>query len=47
MRSFGVVMDAPIFDDAPRFLEALEDTAIEASMPELAVEWCTDPTPSW
>jgi hypothetical protein len=40
-------MDAPIFDDAPCFLEALEDTSIEANMPELAVEWFTEPTLSW
>ena len=38
MRSLCIVMDAPLFDDRLGFLEAVEDLAIEAFIPELAVE---------
>jgi hypothetical protein len=31
-------MDAPLLDDDFRFLEAVDDLAIEAFIPELAVE---------
>ena len=38
MQTFGVVVDAPHLDDRLRFLETVEDLAIEAFIPELAVE---------
>ena len=38
MRSLCIVMDAPLFDDRFGFREAVEDLAIEAFIPELAVE---------
>ena len=38
MRTFGVVVDAPHLDDRLRFLETVEDLAIQAFVPVLAVE---------
>ena len=38
MRPSCIVVDAPLFDDRLGFLEAVEDLAIEAFIPELAVE---------
>ena len=38
MRTFGVAVDAPHLDDRLRFLETVEDLAIEALVSELAVE---------
>jgi hypothetical protein len=38
VRPTYVVMDAPLLDDDFRFLEAVDDLAIEAFIPELAVE---------
>ena len=38
MRPFGVVVDAPTFDDCLGLLQAVKDLAIQAFVPELAVE---------
>ena len=38
VRPSRVVVDAPLFDDHLGFLKAVEDLAIEAFIPELAVE---------
>ena len=38
MRSFGVVVNAPLFDDDFRLLEVVEDLAVEWLVPELAIE---------
>ena len=37
MRTFGVVVDAPHLDDRLRFLKTVEDLAVEAFVPELAL----------
>ena len=38
MRTFGVVVDAPHLNDILSFFESIEQLAIEAFVPELAVE---------
>ena len=38
VRTFGVVVGAPLVDDDPCFPETVEDFPIEAFIPEFAVE---------
>ena len=38
MWAFGVVMDAPFFDDDLYFSEVVEDLTIQTFIPEFAVE---------
>ena len=50
MWALGVVVDAPAFDDDLGFLQAIEDLAVEAFIPEFAVEGFGNigsPTASW
>ena len=38
MRTFGVIVDAPFLNDYLGFLETVEEFAVDAFVPELAVE---------
>jgi hypothetical protein len=47
VRTFGVVVDAPLLDDDLCFPEAVEDLPIEAFIPEFAVEGFAESILPW